>query len=160
EGLASVPAAGQPRVAAGPLRPGHASAALPPQPAASASGLPPKEVAVSAVQATASRPAKPTPKLSPPPPEAVLAPSRVKPSENPPRQATAGPSSASPQASNEAWYIVRPPSGGEYGPASQATVEAWISQRRVTADTLVCKVGTTEWKNAKEVFLRRFLFPS
>ncbi len=59
----------------------------------------------------------------------------------------------------EAFYFVRPPSGGEYGPAAKATIEDWITQRRVTPDTMVCKLGTDEWVKAKDVFVMKFLFP-
>ncbi len=58
----------------------------------------------------------------------------------------------------EELYFVRPPSGGEYGPASTATIELWISQRRLTAETLVCKVGSSKWVKAREVFSRFFVF--
>jgi len=53
---------------------------------------------------------------------------------------------------SESLYFVRPPSGGEYGPAGKVTIELWISQRRITGETLVCLVGTSQWKKAKEVF--------
>ncbi len=58
---------------------------------------------------------------------------------------------------NEPLYFVRPPSGGEYGPAGKETIELWISQRRITGETLMCLVGTSQWKKAKEVFLRHFV---
>lgn len=156
EELGSGQEVGQPKAEPGSLRPVPATTSLPTQPTASARILQPTTISASGVQATISQPTKPPL----PQRQAGLATSKAKPPEDPPRPAMALPSAASPQASDEAWYIVRPPSGGEYGPASHATVEAWISQRRITADTQVCKVGTTEWKNAKEVFLRRFLFPS
>jgi hypothetical protein len=62
-------------------------------------------------------------------------------------------------AAEEPYYFVRPPSGGEYGPATKTTIEEWISQRRVTPDSMVCKLGTDEWLKAKDVFVMKFLFP-
>jgi acetyl-CoA carboxylase beta subunit len=56
----------------------------------------------------------------------------------------------------EQLYVVRPPSGGEYGPASRETIELWITQRRVTADTLVCLIGTSQWRKARDVFSTHF----
>jgi GYF domain 2 len=58
----------------------------------------------------------------------------------------------------EVFYFVRPPSGGEYGPASKATLEDWIAQRRVTADSHICKLGESEWLKAEDVFAVQFLF--
>ena len=58
---------------------------------------------------------------------------------------------------NEPLYFVRPPSGGEYGPAGLETIELWISQRRITGETLVCRIGSAEWKKAKEVFTNHFV---
>jgi hypothetical protein len=60
-------------------------------------------------------------------------------------------------ASSEPLYFVRPPSGGEYGPANKATIELWISQRRITSETLICQVGSTQWKKAREVFAAHFI---
>lgn len=65
--------------------------------------------------------------------------------------------SAVPVAESEQLFFVRPPSGGEYGPAGKETMELWISQHRITADTLVCKLGSSQWKKAREVFAIHFL---
>jgi hypothetical protein len=58
----------------------------------------------------------------------------------------------------EPLFMVRPPSGGEYGPAAKSTIEEWIGQRRVTGDSMVCQLGTSEWRKAKEVFVMKFVF--
>jgi hypothetical protein len=58
---------------------------------------------------------------------------------------------------SEPLYFVRPPSGGEYGPANKETIELWISQRRITGETLICQVGLTQWKKAREVFTGHFV---
>ncbi len=54
-------------------------------------------------------------------------------------------------------YFVRPPSGGEYGPADKATIELWVTQRRITSETLICKLGASQWKKARDVFAELFL---
>lgn len=58
----------------------------------------------------------------------------------------------------EPFYFVRPPSGGEYGPASKSVLEEWIAQRRVTPDSLVCRLGESDWLKAKDVFAVKFIF--
>ncbi len=58
----------------------------------------------------------------------------------------------------EQLYLVRPPSGGEYGPAAIETIEIWIAQRRLTAETMVCPIGTSQWKKARDVFASLFAF--
>jgi hypothetical protein len=57
----------------------------------------------------------------------------------------------------ELLYFVRPPSGGEYGPANKMTIELWIAQRRITGETLICQIGSSQWKKAKEVFAAHFI---
>lgn len=54
-------------------------------------------------------------------------------------------------------YFVSPPSGGQYGPASQLAIDAWIEQRRVTADTLVWYDGLDGWRPASEIFPHAFV---
>lgn len=61
------------------------------------------------------------------------------------------------ETSSETLYMVRPPSGGEYGPAPKSTIESWIDQRRVTGDSMVSVEGTDEWQEAKKVFAMKFL---
>jgi hypothetical protein len=51
----------------------------------------------------------------------------------------------------EVMYLVRPPSGGIYGPADLATIEQWVAQKRVTADTYLAPVGTNDWQSAPTV---------
>ncbi|MCR9295807.1 MAG: DUF4339 domain-containing protein [bacterium] len=42
------------------------------------------------------------------------------------------------------WYV-RPPSGGQYGPATTSVLQQWIAERRVTPDTLVWRDGWSDW---------------
>ncbi len=51
------------------------------------------------------------------------------------------------------WYV-SPPGGGQYGPASRETVEEWIAEGRVTAETLVWCDGWDEWEVAARHFVQ------
>ncbi len=54
----------------------------------------------------------------------------------------------------EAVWYVSPPGGGQFGPASRQTVEQWISEGRVTAETLVWREGWEEWQMAGRHFVQ------
>jgi hypothetical protein len=47
------------------------------------------------------------------------------------------------------WYV-RPPAGGQYGPASGEVLRSWIAENRVTASTLVWRDGWSQWRSARE----------
>lgn len=47
-------------------------------------------------------------------------------------------------APNAAWYV-RPPSGGQYGPADQQLLQLWILENRVTGDSLLWREGQSQW---------------
>lgn len=49
------------------------------------------------------------------------------------------------------WYV-RPPSGGQYGPAEGDILSRWIDEGRVTPDTLVWREGWRDWQEARGVF--------
>lgn len=49
------------------------------------------------------------------------------------------------------WYV-RPPSGGQYGPAEGDVMRQWVQEGRVTADSLVWQEGWDEWRSAIEIF--------
>ena len=49
------------------------------------------------------------------------------------------------------WYI-RPPSGGQFGPAPGELMRTWISEGRVSADSLVWREGWRDWQEAGAVF--------
>lgn len=69
----------------------------------------------------------------------------------------ADPLAEDPQA---VWYV-RPPSGGQFGPAEADVMRTWIKEGRVTADSLVWREGWRDWAEAVKVFpklaLRRWL---
>jgi hypothetical protein len=45
------------------------------------------------------------------------------------------------------WYV-RPPSGGQYGPAAGDIFRQWLNERRVTPDSLVWREGWGDWQRA------------
>jgi hypothetical protein len=55
------------------------------------------------------------------------------------------------EAPNAVWYV-RPPSGGEYGPAQPDVMRRWLDEGRVSADTLVWREGWPEWQVAGPLF--------
>ena len=49
------------------------------------------------------------------------------------------------------WYV-RPPTGGQYGPARGEVMRKWIAEGRVSSDSLVWREGWTDWQNAGKLF--------
>ena len=49
------------------------------------------------------------------------------------------------------WYV-RPPTGGQYGPARGDIMRKWLSEGRVSSDSLVWREGWTDWQNAGKLF--------
>ncbi len=49
------------------------------------------------------------------------------------------------------WYV-RPPTGGQYGPAPVQVMRDWLGQRRVGPDYLVWREGWPDWRPAAQVF--------
>jgi GYF domain 2 len=58
------------------------------------------------------------------------------------------PIAEAPQAS---WYV-RPPSGGQFGPARGELMRTWLDEGRVTSDSLVWREGWPNWQTAGDVF--------
>lgn len=54
------------------------------------------------------------------------------------------------------WYV-RPPSGGQYGPASGVQLRQWISEGRVGADSLLWRDGWPQWREATQIMPTRFV---
>jgi hypothetical protein len=50
-----------------------------------------------------------------------------------------------------AWYV-RPPSGGQYGPARGDVMRKWIVEGRVSSDSLVWREGWQDWRSAGQLF--------
>ena len=53
------------------------------------------------------------------------------------------------------WYV-RPPSGGQYGPATTQMLMDWIAEKRVTADALLWREGLDSWLSARELVPESF----
>lgn len=56
------------------------------------------------------------------------------------------------EADPDAIWYVRPPSGGQYGPADGDVMRRWITEKRVSAEGLVWREGWAEWKKGRDVF--------
>ncbi len=56
----------------------------------------------------------------------------------------------SPLDDAEALWYVRPPAGGQYGPASGEVMRSWIEEHRITPSTLVWRQGWSQWRSAHE----------
>ncbi len=122
----------------------------------------------SAVPATAPSPAPLLPPTIAKPVSAAPAPVAVAPVSIAPAPAPfpAGPVAAVPVASQAAavesadpiaeapdviWYV-RPPSGGQFGPASGELMRTWLSEGRVGLESLVWREGWHDWQEAGKVF--------
>lgn len=55
------------------------------------------------------------------------------------------------EAPGAVWYV-RPPSGGQFGPASGEIMRKWIGEGRVSADSLIWREGWAEWQSASSIF--------
>jgi hypothetical protein len=55
------------------------------------------------------------------------------------------------QAPAAIWYV-RPPTGGQYGPARGDVMRKWIAEGRVSSDSLVWREGWTDWQSAGKLF--------
>ncbi len=53
------------------------------------------------------------------------------------------------------WYV-RPPAGGQYGPAPADIFCEWLAEHRVTRDSLVWRDGWPQWLVAEDVFMDYF----
>lgn len=49
------------------------------------------------------------------------------------------------------WYV-RPPSGGQYGPANESLLRQWIRESRVDAESLVWREDWPQWRRAGDIF--------
>jgi len=55
------------------------------------------------------------------------------------------------EAGDAVWYV-RPPSGGQYGPATAKLMRQWLAEGRISPDTLVWREGWRDWQQASAVF--------
>lgn len=47
------------------------------------------------------------------------------------------------------WYV-RPPAGGQYGPASGEVIRSWIGEHRITPSTLIWRQGWGQWRSGRD----------
>ena len=73
----------------------------------------------------------------------------VTPSEPPP--AAGGVVDPLAEAPDAVWYV-RPPGGGQFGPAPSSVMQGWIAEGRVSPDSLVWREGWRDWQQASESF--------
>lgn len=66
-------------------------------------------------------------------------------------QPTTGSIDAIAESPTAVWYV-RPPSGGQFGPAAGDVMRSWLIEGRVTADSLVWRAGWPEWRSALSTF--------
>ncbi|MEM1228463.1 MAG: DUF4339 domain-containing protein [Planctomycetota bacterium] len=52
---------------------------------------------------------------------------------------------------NTTWYV-RPPSGGQYGPADGPTMRQWLGEGRVAETSMVWRDGWNDWRAARSTF--------
>ncbi|MHB0959246.1 MAG: DUF4339 domain-containing protein [Pirellulaceae bacterium] len=55
------------------------------------------------------------------------------------------------EAPDAVWYV-RPPSGGQFGPADGTVMRRWLGEGRISADALVWREGWPDWKSAGPIF--------
>lgn len=55
------------------------------------------------------------------------------------------------EAPQSIWYV-RPPSGGQYGPARGDIMRKWLGEGRVSPDSLVWREGWQDWRLAADAF--------
>jgi hypothetical protein len=55
------------------------------------------------------------------------------------------------EAGDAVWYV-RPPSGGQFGPAGRDIMRGWLAEGRINADSLVWREGWRDWQPAAQVF--------
>jgi hypothetical protein len=55
------------------------------------------------------------------------------------------------ESSSSVWYV-RPLSGGQFGPATAEIMRSWISEGRVSSDSMVWREGWPDWVGAVTVF--------
>ena len=55
------------------------------------------------------------------------------------------------EAGEVVWYV-RPPSGGQFGPAGADIMRSWLAEGRISGDSLVWREGWRDWREASGVF--------
>jgi len=144
EDLLSVPVSAPARVDDGPVAaPGGPRITVPTSSAPEAAAAATSPVISIA---TSPEPSAPAPRTVPVQPVTPVQP--VAPVATP---APAAPVDHIEESPDSSWYV-RPPSGGQYGPARGNIMRKWITEGRVSADSLVWREGWDDWLTANEAF--------
>lgn len=69
----------------------------------------------------------------------------------PPTSAGGGAGDPISEAPAAIWYV-RPPAGGQYGPARGDVMRSWLTEGRISGDSHVWREGWTDWRTAGDVF--------
>jgi hypothetical protein len=124
--FSSVASPSPPPMVAGPLASAHAASAQAP--------VSPGAVVVGSMPPSTPVPTPaPAPSAAPAPPAAPESPDAIA------------------EAPEMIWYV-RPPSGGQFGPATGDLMRTWLNEGRVSADSLVWREGWRDWQEAGKVF--------
>ncbi len=119
-----------------------------PSPAPSPSPVQSTSAAAAAAPVALTRAAaSPGPTAAPTAP--AVGPAPVQPAA--PQPAAPEPADPIAEAPEMIWYV-RPPSGGQFGPAAGDLMRAWLSEGRVSAESLVWREGWRDWQEAGTVF--------
>ena len=70
------------------------------------------------------------------------------PKPTPPEAESVDPIDENPRA---IWYV-RPPTGGQYGPADGEVMRQWLAEGRISVNSLVWREGWDQWEEAIQVF--------
>jgi len=118
----------QPAIASAPVQPAIASAPVQPFVSSPVVSAPAGAQAAAPVSAPAAVPASgPAPAAAPAPADPLT------------------------EAGDVVWYV-RPPSGGQYGPATRDIMRTWLGEGRISPDSLVWREGWRDWQSAGSVF--------
>lgn len=69
----------------------------------------------------------------------------------PPLSPATAPADPLAEAPDVVWYV-RPPTGGQFGPATADLMRNWLDEGRVSPDSLVWREGWRDWQEAAGVF--------
>lgn len=143
----STPLAGGP----GPISPSTSAArSVPMQPAAPVQPSVPMQPALPVQPSVPMQPALPVQPALPMQPMVPMQPVAAQPMA--PVMAPTAPLPDPIEEAPQAIWYVRPPSGGQYGPARGEVMRKWIGEGRVSPDSLVWREGWGDWRTAAEAF--------
>jgi hypothetical protein len=122
---------------------------------ASHAAAPPTGPAVTVGEFPEAAPREESPAAAPANLDANNAPPAVQSYSTPAPALNAGAANLAPDpladAAEVVWYV-RPPTGGQFGPATPEIIRGWLAEGRISTDTLVWREGWRDWLEAGGVF--------